>query len=214
MNDCFLKGGETVKIRNLYPGSWGSNCYLLISGGFAAVVDPSADAQTILSAIKAEGATLRYILLTHGHFDHIVSIDSLRRETGAPVMIHESELDFPCDSHKNAFYEIFFMERTYGRPEEGLVHGQRLVLGEETIEVIHTPGHTCGSVCYLCNDQFLITGDTLFDGGYGRFDLFSGNAHDLMRSLEALKERPGHLPIYPGHGDSTTLENALNKLDI
>ena len=203
-----------MKIRNLYPGSWGSNCYLLVSGGFAAVVDPSADAKTILSALKEEGAVLRFILLTHGHFDHIVSIDSLRRETGAPVMIHESELDFPCDPHKNAFYDFFFMERSYQRPEEGLSHGQKLLLGEEIIEVIHTPGHTCGSVCYLAGDQFLITGDTLFDGGYGRFDLYSGNASALMRSLNSLKELPAYLPIYPGHGGSTTLGQALTKLDI
>ena len=203
-----------MKIRNLYPGSWGSNCYLLISGGFAAVVDPSADAKTILSAIKEEGASLRFILLTHGHFDHIVSIDSLRRETGAPVMIHESEMDFPSDPHKNAFYEFFFMERAYDRPDEGLTDGQVLTLGEETVKVIHTPGHTCGSVCFLCNDELLLTGDTLFDGGYGRFDLYSGNGETLMRSLEALKELPGHLPIYPGHGGSTTLSRALEKLNV
>ena len=70
-----------MRIRNLYPGSWGSNCYLLISGGNAAIVDPSADAKTLVQALREEGASLRFILLTHGHFDHIVSLDSLRQET-------------------------------------------------------------------------------------------------------------------------------------
>ncbi|MBQ8432323.1 MAG: MBL fold metallo-hydrolase [Clostridia bacterium] len=203
-----------MRIRNLYPGSWGSNCYLLISGGNAAIVDPSADVKTLTAALKEEGASLRCILLTHGHFDHIVSLDTLRQATGAPAMIHASELEFPSDSHKNAFADLFFMDRTYRAPEEGLCDGQTLWLGEESIRVIHTPGHTCGSVCYLCNEEFLITGDTLFDGGYGRFDLYSGDARALMRSLLSLRELPGHLPIYPGHGGSTTLAQALNKLDI
>ncbi|MBQ8439294.1 MAG: MBL fold metallo-hydrolase [Clostridia bacterium] len=203
-----------LKIRNLYPGSWGSNCYLLTVGGNAAVVDPSADAKTILAALKEEGASLRYILLTHGHFDHIVSIDTLRKETGAPVLIHESELDFPSDPHKNAFYDFFFMEQSYGRPEEGFTNGQELLLGEEVIRVIHTPGHTCGSCCFLCNDEFLITGDTLFAGGFGRFDLYSGDGKTLMKSLESLKSLPGHLPIYPGHGGSMILSQALHSIDI
>ena len=205
---------SALKIRNLYPGSWGSNCYLLTVGGNAAIVDPSADTKTLLQALREEGASLRFILLTHGQFDHIVSLDTLRQQTGAPAMIHTSELDFPSDSHKNAFQDFFFMDRAYRAPEEGLTNGQILWLGEETIEVIHTPGHTCGSVCFLCNNEFLITGDTLFDGGYGRFDLYSGDGATLMRSLRSLKELPGHLPIYPGHGGSTTLERALHQLDI
>ena len=203
-----------MEIYNLFPGSFGSNCYLLISGNQAAVVDPSADADVILKKLAEKGATLQYILLTHGHFDHICSLDTLREKTGVPAYIHKGDIDMPSDSHKNAFQDLFFMDRAYRAPEEGLIDGQTLWLGEEPIRVLHTPGHTCGSVCYLCNDEFLITGDTLFDRGYGRFDLYSGDGATLMRSLLSLKKLPGHLPIYPGHGDSTTLERALNKLDI
>lgn len=203
-----------MQIRNLYPGSWGSNCYLLSVGSFAAIVDPSADTKTLCAALREQGLTLQYVLLTHGHFDHIVSIDTLRHETGAPVMIHESEIDFPSDSHKNAFYDFFFMDRSYGAPDLSLRHGQKLMLGDESIEVIHTPGHTRGSVCFLCNDQFLITGDTLFAGGYGRFDLYSGDVASLRRSLNALKELPAYLPIYPGHGPGTRLGDALGSIDL
>ena len=203
-----------MKIRNLYPGSWGSNCYLLTSGANAAVVDPSADVNAITAALREEGASLRYILLTHGHFDHIVSLDTLRNATGAPAMIHESELDFPGDSHKNAFADLFFMDRAYRDPDKGLQDQEILMLGEERIQVIHTPGHTCGSVCYLCNDQFLITGDTLFANGYGRFDLYSGDPQDLMRSLRTLSALPSYLPIYPGHGESVKLFEALDTLSI
>ena len=203
-----------MKIQNLYPGSWGSNCYLLSSGAFAAIVDPSADATTLTAALAKEGLTLSYILLTHGHFDHIVSIDTLRQKTGAPVLIHEDDMELPGDSHKNAFYDFFFMERAYNTPDASLCHGQIITLGDETIEVLHTPGHTRGSVCFLCNNELLLTGDTLFDGGYGRFDLYGGDPKALMRSLESLKELPGYLTVYPGHGPSTTLANALTRLGI
>ncbi len=201
-----------MKIRNFYPGSWGSNCYLLQSGGFAAIVDPSADAATLKKALDEEKLHLSYILLTHGHFDHIVSVDTLRHTTGAPVLIHASERDFLADSHKNAFYDFFYMERSYGDPDGTLTGGQVLTLGEEEIRVIHTPGHTAGSVCFLCNDELLITGDTLFNGGYGRTDLYSGSQAQLTSSLRSLAQLPGYLPIYPGHGSSTTLAEALSGI--
>lgn len=203
-----------MNIQNLYPGSWGSNCYLLSSGAFAAIVDPSADAATLTEALRGQGLTLQFILLTHGHFDHIVSIDTLRQKTGAPVLIHRDDLDMPEDSHKNAFYDFFFMDRAYGRPDRAHEDGDVLTLGNETIKVLHTPGHTRGSVCYLCNDEFLITGDTLFASGYGRFDLYGGDVNALIRSLGSLRDLPLYLPIYPGHGASVTLERALADLDF
>lgn len=199
-----------MKIINLYPGSWGSNCYLLISGTHAAVVDPSANAETILNRARQEGAELEYILLTHGHFDHIVSLDTLRERVRIPAMIHEYDRSFPADSHKNGFYPFFQMHRTYGTPERGLQNGEILRLGEETIRVIHTPGHTAGCVCYLCGEEFLLTGDTLFEAGRGRTDLYSGDEQQLMETLQWMRSLPSSLPIYPGHGAPSTLGDALD----
>ena len=203
-----------MEIQNLYPGSWGSNCYLLTVGEHAAVVDPSADAKTIVNAIKCAGAKLEMILLTHGHFDHIVSVDTLRDATGAPLLVHESDTGMLSDAHKNAFYTFFHMDRTYRASDKTFADGEVLTLGDETIRVISTPGHSQGSVCFDCNGEFLLTGDTLFAGGFGRFDLYSGDGKTLMKSLESLKSLPGHLPIYPGHGGSMILSQALHSIDI
>ena len=207
-------GEESVmRIRNLYPGSWGSNCYLLLSGTHAAVVDPSAPVGSILDALREEGAQVDCILLTHGHFDHIVSLDALREKTGAPALIHADDMELPGDARKNAFFTVFGMDRHYRTPNRALTDGARLELGDESIRVIHTPGHTAGSVCYLCGEgagAVLLTGDTLFAQGVGRTDLYGGDSRQLAASLARLRSLPPELPIHPGHGPSGILGEALD----
>lgn len=200
-----------MEIYNLFPGSFGSNCYLLISGDKATVVDPSADADVILQKVAEKGATLQYILLTHGHFDHICSLDTLREKTGVPAYIHTGDVDIPSDAHKNAFFIFFGQTRTYRTPEKTLGEGDVLTLGEEQIRVLHTPGHTEGSVCYLCGDNILITGDTLFDRGFGRYDLYGGDPYKLRQSLARLSTLDHSLIIYPGHGSPTDLGDAVRN---
>ena len=200
-----------MEIENLYPGSWGSNCYLLTVGSHAALVDPSANASTLMDAVAQKGAMLDFILLTHGHFDHIVSIDTLRQYTDAPVMIHENDDEMLGDSNKNAFYTVFRQERTYRDADRLLSDGEVIMLGNEPIRVIHTPGHSPGSVCYLCNEnQFLLTGDTLFDEGVGRCDLWKGDADKLRNSIKGLRTYPQNIYIYPGHGAPSRLGIALD----
>ena len=199
-----------MEIQNLYPGSWGSNCYLLTAGSHAALVDPSADASTLMDAVAARGCTLDMILLTHGHFDHIVSVDTLRQRTGTPLLIHKDDAPMLTDAKKNAFYTFFRMERTYRDADRFLHDGEELNLGNEIIRVIHTPGHSPGSVCFLCNGEYLLTGDTLFDEGFGRYDLWGGSATILKDSLSRLRTLDQSLPIYPGHGAPATLGNALD----
>ncbi len=200
-----------MKIENLYPGSFASNCYLLTSGGHAALVDPSADAKTLLSAIALSESVLDMILLTHGHFDHMLSAGVLKQETGAPVWIHSDDMELPEDGRKNGFATFFHTERRFARPDRALSHGQCLMLGDEPIWVIHTPGHTRGSVCYLCGRDapFLLTGDTLFSKGFGRCDLYGGDAVALRGSLLRLQKEDPELVIYPGHGDTRPLGDAL-----
>ena len=200
-----------MEIYNLFPGSFGSNCYLLISENQAAVIDPSANADVILQKVEQYGATLQYILLTHGHFDHICSLDTLRDKAGIPAYVHIGDLDMPSDADKNAFYTFFGSSRTYRTPEKTIQEGDVLALGNEQISVLHTPGHTEGSVCYLCNDQFLITGDTLFERGFGRYDLYGGDPFKLRRSLEHLASLDPSLVIYPGHGAPTDLGDAIQN---
>lgn len=200
-----------MKIQNLYPGSWGSNCYLLTVGSHAAVVDPSADAKTIVAVLKEAGATLEAILLTHGHFDHIVSVDTLREQTGAPLLVHREDGEMLTDSRKNAFHTFFRMERKYRAAERLLEHNEEILLGDEIIRVLSTPGHSKGSVCLLCNNEYLITGDTLFADGYGRYDLYGGDREQLFASLASLRDLPQTLTIYPGHGSPALLGAALDN---
>ena len=200
-----------MKIIPICPNAFASNCYLLVSDGEALVVDPSVSVDAILRAAKEEGATLVGILLTHGHFDHILSLDSLRASEKIPAAIHEHDAVMLTDGKKNAFYDFFGQERTYKAAEKTLSDGDLLPLGTELITVLHTPGHTGGSVCYLC-DGALITGDTLFSGTFGRCDLWSGDAEKMRSSLSRLRSLDSSLVIYPGHGESARLGDALDEV--
>ena len=211
-----------MQIHNLYPGSFGSNCYLLTSGTHAMIVDPSADADRILQAAAKLGAKPERILLTHGHFDHLLSVDLLRDKTGVPACIHEADLELPEDARKNAYFHFFHRDHSYRRPEITFRDGDILPLGDEQILVLSTPGHTQGSVCFLCGtaglpenipaDAFLLTGDTLFADNCGRCDLFGGDPAKMQKSLRRLQNLPATMRIYPGHGESSVLGDALQSV--
>lgn len=192
---------DIIKLNGV---SYVSNTYVLISGNDAAVVDPSVDLKTIKEAIGS--AKLRYILLTHCHFDHILTLDSLRTETHAEVCIHAADAEMMKDPELNGS-EFFGFEFASLGADKILEDGEVINLGKEQIEVISTPGHTPGSVCYDCGDK-LICGDTLFTSGYGRYDLPGGDANALFKSLKKLAERQDNPMIYPGHGASCAISEA------
>lgn len=189
-----------------------SNCYLLTASRHAVLVDPSAPVGSVLDALRAEDAVLDSILLTHGHFDHVFSLSALREATGARVLVHERDFDLPDDPSKNGFRTFFGMDRSFGVPDGTLRSGDEIAVGEESLRVLHTPGHTAGSVCYLLDGQFLLTGDTLFADGCGRTDLYSGDDEQIAASLQRLRALPSSLTIYPGHGESAILGNALDNV--
>lgn len=200
-----------MKIINLFPGSYNSNCYILVHNKEALVIDPSASAKSILERVHAEGAELTGILLTHGHFDHIVSIDTLRRISSAPLMIHKEDAEMLEDGVKNAFSLFFGQDISYAPAQRLLEGGDTINLGGIQIEVIHLPGHSKGSVCYyIPGERTMFTGDLLFAQGYGRADLHGGNAFTLRTSLCALRQYPKNITIYPGHGESAQLGHALD----
>lgn len=200
-----------MQIINLFPGSYNSNCYILINKGEALVIDPSASAKSILSRVQQEGAQLTGILLTHGHFDHIVSIDTLRRACPVPLMIHKDDAEMLEDGVKNAFSLFFGQNISYAPAERLLQGGDKIRLGDTDIEVIFLPGHSKGSVCYyIPGERTMFTGDLLFAQGFGRADLHGGNAFQLRTSLCALRQYPKNVTIYPGHGESSLLGNALD----
>ena len=200
-----------MKIRTVCAESFSANTYLLISGCHALVVDPAVSINAILEAAREEDAFVDGILLTHGHFDHVFSLDGLRTASGVEAYIHEEDAVMLTDGKKNAFYDFFGKERTYAPAERQLLDGERIRLGNEEITVLHTPGHTRGSTCYLCG-EILITGDTLFSEGFGRCDLWGGDMEQMRASLSRLSALDKSITIYPGHGCSARLGDALDSV--
>lgn len=201
----------TLNIYNLFPDSFGANCYVLVSDGHAAVIDPSVNAEKILKFAQDTGATVDKIILTHGHFDHIESIDSLREMLSIPVYIHKDDTEMLTDGTKNAHSLFFGIDRCWRSADILLHDGDEITVGEEKLKVISTPGHSKGSICLL-GDGFMITGDTLFANGYGRYDLHGGDADMLADSLSHLRTFDKSITIYPGHGGTAKLGQALDNV--
>ena len=207
-----------LRIERLYFGSWYANCYLVLSkdedgGTHAAVIDPAYPADKVKALSDELSASIDLIILTHGHFDHIYYLQELKALTGAEVCIHKDDAEMLSDGHKNA-YSFFFGSNFSTVCADRLLHGGDVIrLGNESLTVISTPGHSRGSICLL-GDTFMITGDTLFSAGYGRYDLHGGDVRTLSHSLHSLKDYDQSLLIYPGHGDSATLGQSLERIGI
>lgn len=192
-----------MKIDILALGSYQTNCYLVWAEGAdtCAVIDPGYEPETILSRLRELGLTLDAILLTHGHFDHVGAVESLVKATGCKLWMSQSdytqfktpENDFFYPLHDCSFTEVQFCEE-----------GEVIHAGGLTFTVMATPGHTYGSVCYLCADA-LFCGDTLFAGACGRTDLPGGDRAVMAESLERLSELEADYKVFPGHGGSSTL---------
>ncbi len=173
-----------MKIKLLVVGPLLTNCYLVVSENELLIIDPGGGEEKILKEITETRARVKYIINTHGHPDHVFANQDIRKETGAKILIHEAEKDF-----------INFGADRF------LKDGDEIKIGDSVLKVLHTPGHTKGSICLLAGD-FVFTGDTLFKDGYGRTDLPGGCQEDLEKSLEKLKKilKPG-IAVYPGHGE-------------
>ena len=184
-----------MTVTSLPVGSIGTNCYLLYDETTkdAAVIDPSDNAKPVAARIKELGLNVRAILLTHGHFDHCGDVKRIRKLTGAQVFVHPADRDLPI------------MLRRGLEADRDLADGDVLDLAGTRLRVLHTPGHTPGSVCFLCGD-LLFSGDTLFEGSCGRTDFPGGSWPEMLASLRRLAELEGDYKVYPGHGEETTLE--------
>ena len=205
-----------MKITTLASGILGANCYLISDSGHAFIVDPAARLNAICEALCENELTLDGVLLTHGHFDHMMNLELLLSHFSVPVYLGMGDKDFPRDGLKNAFSVLFRRERIFPDATDLLSGGDVLSLGTGRITVISTPGHSSGSVCYLCEGKksapFLITGDTLFRDSVGRTDLYGGSheaLYDSLHVLEGLSKQFPSILIYPGHGPSDTLKSAL-----
>ena len=196
-----------MQIRTIKTTEPASNCFLLFDevSREAAVIDPSADACEIVRVLSEENLTLTMILLTHGHFDHIYAADTLRVQTGAKLYVHRKDAQMLTDAEENASALFFGRGDTYREADEIIKGGDSLRLGDNTVFVRHTPGHTPGSVTFVAGDS-LFTGDTLFHNSIGRADLPGGDGAALKDSLRRLCAMPGDYTVYSGHGEVTTLD--------
>ena len=185
-------------VHKMPLGAYQTNTYIVRDredSRLCVVIDPGYEANTILDYLDENQLTAKAILLTHGHFDHVGAVKELAAETGCDVYIHAAESQLPPMMTAGALYYT----HTYGEgdkvsPIEGM-----------EIAVLHTPGHTPGSVCLLYG-QHLFSGDTLFQGSCGRVDFPGGSPREMMESLNRLASLQLNYRVHPGHGDSTTLD--------
>lgn len=190
-----------LQVETLVVGPLSTNCYVVSSGGEALIVDPGWDAERVLRAVS--GMKVVGIVATHGHFDHVGAVEELKRRLGVEFVIHrldEGLLDVAVNHG-----ERFGLRFERPRPDRFIEEGERIELGGVEIEVIHTPGHSPGSVC-LRGAFTLFSGDTLFMGSVGRTDIFGGSFEQLERSIrDKLYVLDDATVVYPGHGPATTI---------
>ena len=197
-----------MKIHCLPLGSYQTNCYIVHADDAktCAIIDPGFHPEKVLSTVHRLGLTVDVVLLTHGHFDHVGAVEAIVKATGCALWMSQRdytqfptpENDFYYPIHDCDFTEVHFCE------EEDQIHA-----GGLTFTVLETPGHTWGSVCYLCEDA-MFAGDTLFAGSIGRTDLPGGDWNTLKDSLQRLTMLQPNLWVCPGHGEMTSLFDELN----
>ncbi len=177
-----------MKIKKIVVGPLLTNCYIISSDDEIAIIDPGDEGEKILAEIEKE--KLKYIILTHYHFDHVLAAEELKEKTGAKILIHEADkkfLNFQIDQY--------------------LKENDKIKIGKEVLKVIHSPGHSKGSICLIGKNE-IFTGDTIFKNSYGRTDLLGGSEKDMKNSLEKIsKILKNGITIYPGHGEIFQYKN-------
>ena len=198
---------EKSNIRRIECGMYQENAYLVCPEGRedAFLIDPGDDFEALKQAVAESGRRLAAILLTHGHFDHILAAQPLAEETGAAVYIYAEDAEM-LDSPEKSSYTPQVCLLPPPKNLARMPYPERLEICGEELEILHTPGHSKGSVCiHDPEGGILFTGDTLFRAGYGRTDLHGGSDRVIAASLINLLRLPGDTVAYPGHGSETTI---------
>nr|MBQ8244887.1 MBL fold metallo-hydrolase [Oscillospiraceae bacterium] len=183
-----------MKILTMPVGAYQTNCYMVWGEGDKCVlIDPGYEANVLLEQVEKQGKQLEVIFLTHGHFDHVGAVKDIAAETDCKVYIHPQELALPEALTAGKLYYT----HTYDE-------GDTVTAAGLTFEVLHTPGHTPGGVCLLCEDT-MFSGDTLFAGSCGRTDFPGGDWNTIRVSLRRLAKLPRDYKVLPGHAEASTL---------
>ncbi len=195
-----------MKIIRIPAGIYAANCYIIYSESTrdGIVVDPGGDVDEILISIRENKLNIKYIILTHGHADHIGGLVDLKKSLSASVMIHEEDRELLVNGNKN-LSSMMAMGTIEIEPDVLLEDGDIIEFGDEKVEIIHTPGHTQGGICIKIGDN-IITGDTLFAGSIGRTDLLGGDYETIIKSIkDKLLIYSDDVKIFPGHGVPSTI---------
>ena len=192
-----------LKIEILTLGAYRTNCYVVhdTNAQECVIIDPGYEPQTILARLESLELEPVAILLTHGHFDHVGAVEAIVKATGCALWMREADYTQKSNPMTDYLYPLHDTDRF---PVNFCEEGQKLCVAGLTFLVMETPGHTWGSVCYLCEDA-MFSGDTLFAGACGRTDLPGGDRKTIFDSLERLAGLEGDYRVFPGHGESSTL---------
>lgn len=195
-----------MKLTVFPERGFGSNAYLITSGKIGLIIDPGGHEKEILKSLSQQEVSLRYIVNTHGHVDHIMGNQLLKEKTDASLFIHQEDAPMLTDSQKNL---SFFLENTGGSltgpaADSLLEAGDTITLDNYTLTVLHTPGHTPGGISLL-GEEILFSGDTIFAQGVGRTDFPGGSMERLKASIQELLTLEEGILVYPGHGPYTTI---------
>lgn len=198
-----------MKVQQIPLPPIGANCYIVTDEktNHAVVIDPGSCTTELLSLI--EGKQVDYILLTHGHFDHILGVTALKEHCSARVAIHTDDAEMLINDKLSYAYNNHSQGQFPVLADLLLEDGDEIKFGEAKLKVMHTPGHSKGSVCYI-SDKAIFTGDTLFCLTVGRTDLYGGSLAQLIASIDKLMALPGDCVLYTGHNRSTTLQAERN----
>lgn len=200
-----------LEIKKYIVSVMNTNCYLIknLNSGCSIIIDPGAPSDKLdydISLCKK----VEYILLTHGHFDHISAALKYKKLTGAKIVIGKYEDEFTKNNQLNLSYKFRRYRVESFQSDILMGDNDKLTFYNYQIESILTPGHTEGSLCYIL-DKFIFSGDTLMSGNIGRCDLPTGNEGKLKISLNKLLKMDGDYVVYPGHGPETTIKNEREK---
>lgn len=180
------------------------------------LIDPADNAEKIINEIKKNKVNVKYIVVTHAHGDHIGALEEVIRYTKAKVLIHFSDKDSLSDEDKN--YSLMLGVKNQSINSENIIEvkdGDKFNILSMKFEIIHTPGHTLGSICiYEKTTSSLFTGDTIFCDCYGRCDLYSGDFSNMVSSLKKLFNRFEDVMIYPGHDKSVKIDSAKRRIRL
>ncbi|TFJ93676.1 MBL fold metallo-hydrolase [Lentibacillus salicampi] len=195
-----------MKIKGIPAGPLGTNCYIVHNHVDALVIDPGGDSEEIMNYLAKENVIPSALLLTHAHFDHIGGVDALRSYYDRSVYLHENEASWLENPTYNGS-SLFPVSPIIVKPADYSLHQGNMQINTIRFEVIHTPGHSPGSVTFVFHDQeFVVSGDVLFNQGIGRTDLPGGDMNELERSIrDSLYQLPDSYIVYPGHGPATTI---------